>query len=64
MLATNALVDKIALESRALGRLSIPSEFDTYHFDACNHKDRLLSPILFDNLALGNPLPSIRGKDG
>jgi len=45
MIATNALVDEIALESRALRRLSIPSEFDTYHFDARNDRDGPLFPL-------------------
>lgn len=45
MLITNALVDEITLESRALGRLLIPSEFDTYHFDARNDRDGPLFPL-------------------
>lgn len=55
---TNALIDDIALGFRALYRLSIPSEFNTYHLHAYNDKDRPLFPIL-RYIVLGDLLLSI-----
>jgi hypothetical protein len=43
---------------RALYRLSIPGEFDTYHLHACNDRDGQLFPVL-GYMALGDLLPSI-----